>query len=81
MRDPNKMLDWLRTHMLILDQGEPDNFEAIAEAIVGVIECASYEAELAGTTDALKEAIQELRQTYAGRAGTGSALGKGASGG
>lgn len=77
MSDPTNALDWLRTHMMILDEGEPDNFESIKEAVVSVIECAWYEAELAGTGDALKEAVHELRQTYAGRCGVGSQLGKG----
>lgn len=71
MADPTKMLDWLRTHMVVLDQGEPDNFESIAEAMVGVVECAYYEAELAGTGDALIEAVRELERAYQGRLGVG----------
>jgi hypothetical protein len=77
MSDPTKMLDWLRTHVVVLDQSEPESFESITEAIVSVIECAFYEAELAGTGDALKEAVQELGQVFAARRGTGSQLGKG----
>lgn len=76
MNDPTHMLDWLRTHLMVLDEGEPDNFESIQEAIVCVLECAWFEAELAGTSDALKEAVLDLEHAYAGRRGTGSLLGK-----
>jgi len=60
--------------MMILDQSEPDTYESIMEAVVGVLEAAYNEAELAGTGDALIQSTQDLTRALGSRTGTGSKL-------
>lgn len=59
-------LNWLRDHMVVLDESEPDSFESIMEAVVNVLEAAYNEADLAGTTDSLIEATQDLTRALRG---------------
>lgn len=43
MRDDstwNRKLDWLEHHLLIMDEEEPDNFEAIGQSVMGALRLA-----------------------------------------
>jgi len=69
--DPIDRLNWLRDHMIIIDQSEPESFESIVEAVVSVVQ-AAYTAS--GYSEVLRESLGELERALAGRTGTGSAL-------
>lgn len=66
-------LNWLRDHMLILDQSEPDSYENLMEAVVGVLETAWKEWDAGEATYEMTRSIATLNDAMRQRRGTGSA--------
>lgn len=64
-------INWLRDHLMVMDESEPDSFESIKEAVCDVLHEAFNDPE---PSEGLAQALTDLKRATRARKGMGSAL-------
>lgn len=73
MSDGIDLVNWLRDHLMVLDEGEPESFEHIKECVCDVVDMAFNELDAGHNPDRLLlQTVRDLKVAYEGRKGVGS---------